>query len=97
MEKYIKALEDYANSQLPNDGEAILSLLYETWNEHTGMDNDQIKSDFAELYRFMNGMILREMDQILYPVCTLCRNHAKAGFAEGIKVGIKLAIEEGIG
>jgi hypothetical protein len=33
------------------------------------------------------------MDKIIYPVCKLCRDHEKAGFIEGIKVGILLAAE----
>jgi len=46
-----------------------------------------------ELYRQMNGMSLREMDKIIYPVCKLCRDHEKAGFVEGVKIGIKLLKE----
>lgn len=56
-------------------------------------DNDQIKADFNELYQQMNGMPLREMDKIIYPVCKLCRDHEKAGFIEGIKMGIHLYCE----
>ena len=59
----------------------------------TTYDNEQIKADFNELYRMMNGMELREMDKIIYPVCTLCRDHEKAGFVEGIKIGIRLGAE----
>ena len=45
----------------------------------------------AELYQQMNGMSLREMDQIVYPVCKLCRDHERSGFVEGIKVGMRMA------
>ena len=51
---------------------------------------EQIKADFEELYRQMNGMPLREMDRIVYPVCKLCRDHERAGFAEGVRIGIRL-------
>jgi hypothetical protein len=54
------------------------------------MDDGTIKEDFNELYRQMNGMELPEMDRIIYPVCTLCRDHQRSGFVEGIKVGIRL-------
>ena len=57
------------------------------------MDNGKIKAGFRELYQTMNGMPLREMDKILYPVCKLCRDHEQAGFVEGIKIGIKLSEE----
>ena len=57
------------------------------------MDNAAIKADFEELYRIMNGKPLQEIDEIIYAVCTLCRDHEKAGFVEGIKVGMRLAKE----
>ena len=95
MEKYIQALKEYALSHEPDfgDGESILTLLYEAYNEVNRMDDAQIKADFNELYCLMNGMELREMDRIIYPVCTLCRDHEKAGFVEGVKVGIWLRKE----
>lgn len=41
----------------------------------------------------MNGMPLWEMDKVIYPVCTLCRDHERAGFVAGIKIGIRLQAE----
>lgn len=41
----------------------------------------------------MNGMSLREMDKIIYPVCRLCRDHERSGFVEGIKIGVRLQTE----
>ena len=41
----------------------------------------------------MNGKTLKEIDEIIYVVCTLCRDHEMAGFIEGIKVGMNLASE----
>ena len=75
------------------DADSVLAMLYECHNENNPYDNEQIKEDFNELYRQMNGMELREMDKIIYPVCKLCRDHEKAGFIEGIRVGIMLAKE----
>lgn len=88
IEKYIQALQEYALSHDPSyaDGESIFGMLHECHNA-------EIKEDFNELYQQMNGMPLREMDKIIYPVCRLCRDHEKAGFIEGIKVGIHLATE----
>ena len=75
------------------DAESILEMLYECHNENSPYDNEQIKADFNELYQQMNGMPLREMDKIIYPVCKLCRDHERAGFVEGIKIGILLQQE----
>lgn len=65
-------------------------MLYECHNEINPYDNEQIKEDFSELYRKMNGMPLQEMDKIIYPVCKLCRDHERVGFVEGIRIGIRL-------
>lgn len=78
------------------DEESLLAMLYECYEDVNGMDDETIKADFNQLYQVMNGKTIREMDEIIYPVCTLCRDHQRSGFIEGIKVGIQLAIEEGL-
>ena len=95
IEKYIQTLRKHAQSNKPNwtDGETVLGLLYECYNENHAYDNDEIKADFNELYYQMNGLSLKEMDQIVYPVCKLCRDHEKAGFIEGLILGIRLGNE----
>jgi len=88
-------MKEYALSSTPDclNGESILGLLYECHNENHPYDNEQIKADFHALYEEMNGMPLQEMDKIIYPVCTLCRDHEKAGFTDGIRIGMLLAAE----
>ncbi len=72
MEKYFEKLRSYIAENPPDfgDGESVLTLLYEAYAESNKMDDGTIKEDFNELYRLMNGMELREMDKIIYPVCT---------------------------
>lgn len=95
MKTFFEILKAHIETHPPDfgDGESVLTMLYECHNENNPYDNEQIKADFNELYQQMNGMALREMDKIIYPVCKLCRDHEKAGFVEGIKVGIRLATE----
>ena len=97
MEKYFEKLRSYIAENPPDfgDGDSVLTLLYETYAESNRMDDGTIKEDFNELYRQKNGMELREMDKIIYPVCKLCRDHERSGFVEGIKIGIMLAHELG--
>lgn len=71
------------------DGNTVLTLLYKDYNEVNSLDDEH----FHALYRAMNGMELREMDKIIDPVCTLCRDHEKAGFIAGVNVGILLQPE----
>ena len=84
---------DDLQPKYPNNAESILEVLYDTYNEHSCFENEQIKADFEELYQRMNGKPLQEMDGIIYAVCTLCRDHGKDGFIEGVKVGMSLAKE----
>ena len=95
MKTYLEAIKSHIKSNPPNfgDGESVLTMLYECHNEHNPYDSEQIKADFNELYQQMNGMPLRKMDNIVYPVCKLCRDYEKAGFIEGIRLGVLLAQE----
>lgn len=95
MKNFFDVLNRYVSENQPSfgDGESVLTLLYEAYSECNRLDDAQIKADFNELYRLMNGMELRDMDKIIYPVCKLCRDHERSGFVEGIRIGIRLAQE----
>ena len=97
MNHYFETLKSALAEQQPDYGERdahpILEMLYYHYNEFNRIDTAEIKEDFEELYRSMNGMPLREMDKIIDTVCSLCRNHEKSGFVEGIKIGIRLESE----
>lgn len=95
MKEYFDCLREYVMLQRPEfgDDESVLTLLYEAYSECNQLDDEKIKADFNELYRLMNGMPLREIDKIIYPVCGLCRDHERSGFLEGVKVGFLLRQE----
>ena len=97
MKEFLEKLRQQVAENPPNYGDAdsVLGLLYDCFNEYNPYDSEQIKADFEELYRQMNGMPLREMDRIVYPVCKLCRDHERAGVVEGIKIGVRLLQELG--
>ena len=92
MNEYLTALQTYLAAQ-QSTNQNILDLLYDAYNDTTGMDNEAIKAHFERLYQLMNGKPLQEIDEIIYAVCTLCRDHERAGFVEGVKVGIGLGQE----
>lgn len=97
MEKLIAQLQQYVADHPPDYGDgdchSILDMLYYQYSECNRLDNDEIKAAFADLYQQMHGMSLREMDRIIDVVCTLCREHEKAGFTEGIQVGFRIRLE----
>ena len=95
MKNFYDVLKQYISESQPNfgDGESVLTMLYEAYSECNRLDDAQIKADFNELYCLMNGMELRDMDRIIYPVCKLCRDHERSGFVEGAKLGFLLLQE----
>ena len=95
MNEYLTALQTHLTTQ-QSPNQSILEMLFDAYNDTTGLDNEAIKADFGRLYQLMNGKPLNEIDEIIYAVCTLCRDHKKAGFIEGIKVGMSLANEVNI-
>ena len=98
--EFITRLKAYVEATTPRSEdlspESLLEMLFNVYTEFNGFDNQIIREDFNALYTAMNGKTLREMDQIIYPVCTLCRDYEKTGFEEGVKVGIRLAQEANI-
>ena len=74
MNDYLSALQTHLTTQ-QSTNQNLLDLLYNAYNDTTGMDNAAIKADFEEIYRLMNEKPLQEIDEIIYAVCTLCRDH----------------------
>lgn len=95
LKTYIKALKARIATSPPdlNNEDSVLGILYEAYSESSALYDDEIKSDFHALYEAMHGLPLQEMDKIVYPVCTLCRDHQKSGFIEGVKIGLSLSQE----
>ena len=94
MNEYIGVLRSYVAENPPiygSDAHSILEMLYSYYHECNNTDTDTVKAAFEDLYQRMHGMSLREMDRIVDAVCTLCREHEKAGFVEGVKVGLMIS------
>ena len=96
MNKYIEILQRHMVENPPNygsDAHSIQEMLFSYYHECNNNDTDAVKAAFENLYQRMHGMPLWEMDRIVDAVCTLCREHEKAGFVKGVKVGIQLEQE----
>ena len=97
MKKYLAALQAKESTQqahLCNDANTVLGLLYNTYYEHVCTDDTvEIKQAFDDLYHSMTGKTLKEKDEIIDTVCSLCRLHQQTGFIDGIRLGLKLAQE----
>ena len=94
VNEYVEILKRHMAENPPNygsDANSILEMLFTYYHECNNTDSDAVKAAFEDLYHRMNGMSLREIDRIVDAVCTLCREHEKTGFVEGVKVGLLLA------
>ena len=95
MKDYLKVLRERITAHPPDLGvtDSVLNLLYEAYSECNPMADAQIKAGFHELYQLMNGVPLEKMDEIINPVCFLCREHERSGFVHGVQIGMLLAQE----
>lgn len=92
MNEYVEILKRHVAENPPNygsDANSILEMLFSYYHECNNTDTDAVKAAFEDLYQRMHGMPLREIDRIVDAVCALCREHDKAGFVEGVKVGLR--------
>ena len=94
MKTYYDILKSHIEVHPPNYGDSdIQSILENTYCQHNQLDTEQIKAGFANLYRHMKHLPLSDVDGVIDIVCSLCWEHEKAGFVEGVKVGIRLGQE----
>lgn len=95
MKNYIEKLQAYAanSDRGKNAPETILEMLYDAYGEYHNTEDEGIRMAFQQLYEAMHGKTLIEQDEIIYAVCSLCREHERTGFSEGVKVGLRLAME----
>ena len=86
-------LSDYHLDYHSATTSSLLEILYLVYIENSGVDNDEIRQNFSNLYTALTGRTIHEIDDIIDIVCDLCCDHEKNGFIEGVKVGVKLAQE----
>ena len=93
MMKYLvtlKAQETDHQTNLGDDAGTVFGWLYNACCEYNGMDNDEIKQNFEDIYEVMRGKTPREKDWDIDTVCCLYRVHYQTGFTNGLQRGIHL-------
>lgn len=81
------------NKHEQNGDNAIIGWLYEVYRQRNPSEQNIIKEDFARLYEALDRLSLTELDRIINPVCTLTLDHERIGFCEGVRVGVRLAMD----
>ena len=74
----------------------IIGLLFKEYEEFHLPEDATIKAAYNELDKAMDGMTLEQKDSILYPVSLLCTNHERIAFCDGVRIGLRLALDLGL-
>ena len=81
----------------PNFGDgganSALEMLFIAYLEYNNLEGDDVRAGFSKLDNALSGFPLATADTIIAEVCALCHSHERAGFTEGIKLGVKLSQE----
>ena len=77
-----------------DDADSVLDFLCGAYyDQNCNSDSEEVKQAFEDLYEAMNGKTLREKDEVIYAVCSLCRGHQQTGVVDGVKLGVLLSQE----
>lgn len=74
-----------------NEDNSMLGWLYDQSRRSYGQDPQNVQQEFEMLYESLAGIALDETDQLVLTVRDLCEVHARAAFADGVKIGVRLA------
>lgn len=76
-----------------DDAESILEMMFCQYEDYNPIDTPAIKDAYHQLYGHLDSLNLPDCDTIIDTACTLCYEYQKAGFVEGVKVGVRMGIE----
>lgn len=97
METFLKRLSAYVAEHPPDlqatDADSILEAIYWVYCESNSMDSDAIRADLETLHNMVQSHSASEIDMVFDVVCSLCEEHKRVAFSEGIKFGVRLEQE----
>jgi len=71
----------------------MLDTIFWHYSEYNNIDNDVIKSIFAELRLACRKMTTQEFDLVFSIVSSLCVEYERLAFMEGLRLGVVLMQE----
>lgn len=97
MERYIEKLQQYAEHQNIESGfsnaDSIIQMLYYWYTQSNPISNEQIQAQFRTLDAILTPLSLEDNDKVFFLTCSLCENHSKSAFQEGLLLGMRLQTE----
>lgn len=95
MHLYIEKLKDFISVHPVRYGDEIgslLELLTHWYLEANPIESAVIHYQFNELNYVLTRLTIPENDRVFDLTCSLCMEHARRAFSEGLDTGIRLAL-----
>lgn len=73
--------------------QSLLEMLYVAYTDYNQIDTGCGKNGFVTLEQLLSCLPRKTFDTVFDTVCDLCACHERAGFTEGVKLGIRLRHE----
>ena len=73
--------------------DAALNLLYQQYQDLEIRDKTSIKIQLETVNYILEKLSLRDNDEVIYLMASLCDEHEKRGFLNGVRIGAKLMQE----
>lgn len=97
MNPYIHNLKAYLSEHRPNYGapeiSSLLEFVWQTYTAENPIDSDQIRALFDSLGPIHDTLSLEDSDLLFQTVCSLCIEHERVAFLEGLRTGARLTTE----
>lgn len=93
---YISELERMLEAvpvTVPCGAESLLSLLYDAYFETQGPSSQAIRDGYKSLYEYIKKLPTNDKEAVIDLVSTLCMEHERSGFIEGVRLGFQLKKE----
>ncbi len=97
MNLYISNLRTYLSKHQPNYGapeiSSLLEFLWQSYTTENPIDSDQIRALFDSLGPIHDALSVEDSDLLFQTICSLCIEHERVAFLEGLRIGARLTAE----
>lgn len=91
------ALKDYLSAHQPNYGHenihSMLEMLWDSYTMHNPIDNEKIRGQIEALRPIMDILSWEQKNDLFDVVSDLCGEYERTAFLEGLRAGVRLAVE----
>ena len=97
VKEYLRKLSAYIAEHPPalhsEDADSILDALFWVYSEAACADSQAVRQHNENLNRMLNGLPAERVNTIIDTVNDLCWEHARLGFINGFRLGMRLEQE----